>query len=120
GTAGLGRKPLVRTLDECPMGGMDSGCDEQQVEAADLTEGQRKAVNDLYTWVNVLPTMSCLCLHGPSGCGKTTVIHRAHEVAAAGKDIVTLHIDDSTDPKSLIGGFQQVPNKPGRFEWQMG
>ncbi|KAF4688471.1 AAA ATPase midasin, partial [Perkinsus olseni] len=120
GTAGLGRKPLVRALDECPMGGMDSECDEQQVEAADLTKGQRKAVNDLYTWVNVLPTMSCLCLHGPSGCGKTTVIHRAHEVAAAGKDIVTLHIDDSTDPKSLIGGFQQVPNKPGRFEWQMG
>ncbi|KAF4672212.1 AAA ATPase midasin [Perkinsus chesapeaki] len=114
-----GRRPLVKSIEEYVIG--DSGdCQEEQIGADDLTVGQQKALNDIYTWVNVLPTLSCLCLHGPSGCGKTTVIHRAHQVAAADRDLVTLHIDDSTDPKSLIGGFQQVPNKPGRFEWQMG
>ncbi|EER03941.1 hypothetical protein Pmar_PMAR017356 [Perkinsus marinus ATCC 50983] len=47
GTAELGRKPLIRSLDELAIGGTDGGCGECQVEAADLTEGQRKAVNDL-------------------------------------------------------------------------
>lgn len=47
GTAELGRKPLIRSVDELAIGGTDGGCGERQVEADDLTEGQRKAVNDL-------------------------------------------------------------------------
>lgn len=55
-------------------------------------------------------------LVGASGSGKTFVLQTA--AALAGATLVTFSINASCDTVDLLGGFDQVEDKQGEFEWR--
>lgn len=58
-------------------------------------------------------------LHGLPGSGKTSAIHKLAKDLGADSDMVTLHLNDQTDAKMLIGLYS-TGSKPGSFEWRPG
>jgi midasin (ATPase involved in ribosome maturation) len=60
-----------------------------------------------------------ILLEGPSGSGKTTLLRFIARSLGFLKDMVELHLDDSTDGKSLLGTYV-CTDVPGEFKWQPG
>jgi midasin len=60
-----------------------------------------------------------ILLHGPIGCGKTSLIHEIGRALGKDSSMITLHLNEQTDAKMLIGLYAAM-SKPGTFEWQPG
>lgn len=66
-----------------------------------------------------LKSAGSILLTGPSGSGKTTLILDAAREIGAEKSMLTLHLNEQTDAKLLIGMYTTGP-VPGSFSWQPG
>lgn len=60
-----------------------------------------------------------ILLEGPPGSGKTTLLRYIARSLGFLHDMVELHLDDSTDGKSLLGTYV-CTDVPGEFKWQPG
>lgn len=58
-------------------------------------------------------------LHGCSGAGKTALVLELARELGMDSDLVTLHLNEQTDAKMLIGLYT-TGTKPGSFEWRPG
>lgn len=58
-------------------------------------------------------------LHGTSGAGKTALVMELARELGMGSSLVTLHLNEQTDAKMLIGLYT-TGAKPGSFEWRPG
>ncbi|KAM7223879.1 hypothetical protein V8F06_000895 [Rhypophila decipiens] len=60
-----------------------------------------------------------ILLHGLSGSGKTSLVHEMARVLGKQADMVTLHLNEQTDAKMLLGLYT-TDSKPGSFQWRPG
>ncbi|KAI1282275.1 hypothetical protein F5Y07DRAFT_234953 [Xylaria sp. FL0933] len=60
-----------------------------------------------------------ILLHGPPGSGKTSVVHELARELGMESGMVTLHLNEQTDAKMLVGLYS-TDSKPGSFSWQPG
>ncbi|OTB08493.1 hypothetical protein M426DRAFT_7806 [Hypoxylon sp. CI-4A] len=60
-----------------------------------------------------------ILLHGLPGSGKTSVVHELARELGMESSLVTLHLNEQTDAKMLIGLYS-TGSKPGSFEWRPG
>ncbi|KXJ94663.1 hypothetical protein Micbo1qcDRAFT_132688 [Microdochium bolleyi] len=58
-------------------------------------------------------------VHGLPGSGKTTVVHELARQLGMESSLVTLHLNEQTDAKMLIGLYS-TDSKPGSFSWRPG
>lgn len=68
---------------------------------------------------NALLSASPILLHGLSGSGKTTLVNDFARELGKDKQMVTLHLNEQTDAKMLIGMYT-TGTKPGSFIWRAG
>ena len=81
-----------------------------------LTPG---TVENLENLSGLLQRPGSILLHGLSGSGKTSLVHEvARELGKQG-DLVTLHLNEQTDAKMLLGLYT-AGTKPGSFQWRAG
>lgn len=60
-----------------------------------------------------------ILLHGLPGSGKTSIVHELARELGMESSLVTLHLNEQTDAKMLIGLYS-TGSKPGSFEWRPG
>ncbi|KAI1454978.1 P-loop containing nucleoside triphosphate hydrolase protein [Annulohypoxylon moriforme] len=60
-----------------------------------------------------------ILLHGLPGSGKTSVVHELARELDMESSLVTLHLNEQTDAKMLIGLYS-TGSKPGSFSWRPG
>ncbi|KXX82541.1 Midasin [Madurella mycetomatis] len=60
-----------------------------------------------------------ILLHGLSGAGKTSLVHEIARELSKQKQLVTLHLNEQTDAKMLLGLYT-TDSKPGSFQWRPG
>ncbi|TGJ85619.1 hypothetical protein E0Z10_g3140 [Xylaria hypoxylon] len=60
-----------------------------------------------------------ILLHGLPGSGKTSVVHELARELGMESGMVTLHLNEQTDAKMLIGLYS-TDSKPGSFSWRPG
>jgi midasin len=60
-----------------------------------------------------------ILLHGLSGSGKTSLVRELAQELGKEANMVTLHLNDQTDAKVLIGLYA-TGSKPGSFQWRSG
>ncbi|KAK2592480.1 AAA ATPase midasin [Conoideocrella luteorostrata] len=60
-----------------------------------------------------------ILLHGMSGAGKTLFVHEIAMQLGKYSDMVTLHLNEQTDAKMLVGLYS-TDSKPGSFQWRPG
>lgn len=60
-----------------------------------------------------------ILLHGPPGVGKTALVHEFAKQLGMYSSMVTLHLNEQTDAKMLIGLYS-TDLKPGSFQWRPG
>ncbi|KAI0431499.1 hypothetical protein F5Y09DRAFT_354913 [Xylaria sp. FL1042] len=60
-----------------------------------------------------------ILLHGLPGSGKTSVVHELARELGMESRMVTLHLNEQTDAKMLIGLYS-TDSKPGSFSWRPG
>ncbi|KAJ4292276.1 AAA ATPase midasin [Collariella sp. IMI 366227] len=60
-----------------------------------------------------------ILLHGLSGAGKTSLVHEIARELGKQKEMVTLHLNEQTDAKMLLGLYT-TDSKPGSFSWRPG
>ncbi|KAF2965830.1 hypothetical protein GQX73_g7732 [Xylaria multiplex] len=60
-----------------------------------------------------------ILLHGLPGSGKTSVVHELARELGMESSMVTLHLNEQTDSKMLIGLYS-TDSKPGSFSWRPG
>ncbi|CEJ89459.1 Putative Midasin [[Torrubiella] hemipterigena] len=60
-----------------------------------------------------------ILIHGAPGVGKTAVIHEIAKQLGMYESMVTLHLNEQTDAKMLIGLYS-TDSKPGSFQWRPG
>ncbi|KAI0181074.1 midasin [Hypoxylon sp. FL1284] len=58
-------------------------------------------------------------LHGLPGSGKTSIVHELARELGMDSGLVTLHLNEQTDAKMLIGLYS-TGSKPGSFSWRPG
>ncbi|EFX05719.1 denitrification regulatory protein nirq [Grosmannia clavigera kw1407] len=58
-------------------------------------------------------------LRGPAGAGKTSLVREAARALGMEARLVTLHLNEQTDAKTLLGLYT-TGAKPGSFEWRPG
>lgn len=58
-------------------------------------------------------------LTGLPGCGKTSLLKTVADELGQGKTMITLHLNDQSDAKLLIGMYVST-STPGSFRWQPG
>ncbi|KAK8932931.1 Midasin [Metarhizium anisopliae] len=60
-----------------------------------------------------------IMLYGMAGVGKTSLIHEIATQLGMYSNMVTLHLNDQTDAKMLVGLYA-TDSKPGSFQWRPG
>ncbi|KAL6403944.1 hypothetical protein AUP68_13320 [Ilyonectria robusta] len=60
-----------------------------------------------------------ILLHGLPGVGKTALVHEIAKQLGMYSNMVTLHLNEQTDAKMLIGLYS-TDTKPGSFQWRAG
>ncbi|KAK7417901.1 AAA ATPase midasin [Neonectria magnoliae] len=60
-----------------------------------------------------------IILHGLPGVGKTALVHEIAKQLGMYSNMVTLHLNEQTDAKMLIGLYS-TDSKPGSFQWRAG
>ncbi|KAG6007079.1 hypothetical protein E4U21_006341 [Claviceps maximensis] len=60
-----------------------------------------------------------ILLHGMAGVGKTSFVHELAMQLGKYSDMVTLHLNEQTDAKMLVGLYS-TDSKPGSFQWRPG
>ncbi|KAL6692625.1 hypothetical protein J3F84DRAFT_103279 [Trichoderma pleuroticola] len=60
-----------------------------------------------------------ILLHGLPGVGKTALVHEMAKQLGMYSSMVTLHLNEQTDAKMLIGLYS-TDSKPGSFSWRPG
>ncbi|KAK5990072.1 Midasin [Cladobotryum mycophilum] len=60
-----------------------------------------------------------ILLHGLPGVGKTALVHEIAKQLGMYSSMVTLHLNEQTDAKMLIGLYS-TDSKPGSFSWRPG
>ncbi|KAK6953201.1 hypothetical protein Daesc_005501 [Daldinia eschscholtzii] len=60
-----------------------------------------------------------ILLHGLPGSGKTSIVHELARELKMEENMVTLHLNEQTDAKMLIGLYS-TGSKPGSFSWRPG
>ncbi|WYZ40395.1 hypothetical protein EsH8_IV_000736 [Colletotrichum jinshuiense] len=74
---------------------------------------------NLETLSGLLKNASPILLHGLPGSGKTSLVHEVAKEFGKHSEMVTLHINEQTDAKMLIGLYS-TDTKPGTFSWRPG
>ncbi|KAF6844959.1 denitrification regulatory protein nirq [Colletotrichum musicola] len=74
---------------------------------------------NLETLAGLLKNSSPILLHGLPGSGKTSLVHEVAKEFGKHSEMVTLHINEQTDAKMLIGLYS-TDSKPGTFSWRPG
>ncbi|CRK19155.1 hypothetical protein BN1723_017759, partial [Verticillium longisporum] len=75
--------------------------------------------NNLESLAGLLKDRKPILLHGLPGSGKTSVIHEFAKEFGKHPGMVTLHINEQTDAKMLVGLYA-ADSKPGSFSWRPG
>ncbi|RDA90373.1 hypothetical protein CP533_5634 [Ophiocordyceps camponoti-saundersi (nom. inval.)] len=81
-----------------------------------MTETTTKNLQDL---ASVLRETDPILLRGPPGAGKTALVHELARQLGTYANMVTLHLNEQTDAKMLIGLYS-TNSKPGSFQWRPG
>ena len=76
-------------------------------------------VRNLEGLAKLLQKPGPIMLHGLPGSGKTSLIHEIARDLSKSAEMVTLHLNEQTDAKMLIGLYS-TGSKPGTFEWRPG
>ncbi|KAK0711033.1 hypothetical protein B0H67DRAFT_491651 [Lasiosphaeris hirsuta] len=76
-------------------------------------------VENLENLSSLLQQSGPVLLHGLSGSGKTSLVHEVARELGKQKDLVTLHLNEQTDTKMLLGLYTSG-TKPGSFQWRHG
>lgn len=79
-----------------------------------ITPSSTKALRDIALAVTM---RAAILVHGPPSTGKTHLLTALAE--RAGRRLVTLHLTDATDAKSLLGNYV-CAERPGEFAFQPG
>lgn len=74
---------------------------------------------NLETLSSLLHIDEPILLHGLPGVGKTSLIHEVAKQLGMYANMVTLHLNEQTDAKMLIGLYT-TGSKPGSFQWRPG
>ncbi|KAM0334129.1 hypothetical protein ACHAQA_001149 [Verticillium albo-atrum] len=74
---------------------------------------------NLESLAGLLKDRKPILLHGLPGSGKTSVIHEFAKEFGKHSGMVTLHINEQTDAKMLVGLYS-ADSKPGSFSWRPG
>ncbi|EDN07367.1 conserved hypothetical protein [Histoplasma mississippiense (nom. inval.)] len=74
---------------------------------------------NLRSFGNSLLSMDPLLLVGLAGSGKTSLVHAAANRMGHSSSMITLHLNEQTDSKSLLGLYSTSP-QAGSFSWQPG
>ncbi|KAK0630835.1 P-loop containing nucleoside triphosphate hydrolase protein [Bombardia bombarda] len=76
-------------------------------------------VENLEHLSSLLQESGPILLHGLSGSGKTSLVHEIARELGKEADLVTLHLNEQTDAKMLLGLYT-TDSKPGSFQWRPG
>lgn len=76
-------------------------------------------VENLENLADMLLQSGPILLHGLSGAGKTSLVHEVARELGKQTDLVTLHLNEQTDAKMLLGLYT-TGSKPGSFQWRAG
>lgn len=79
----------------------------------------RTTLQNLESLARLLQQPGPVLLHGSSGAGKTALVLELARELGMDSSIVTLHLNEQTDAKMLIGLYT-TGTKPGSFEWRPG
>ncbi|KAH7038086.1 ATPase protein [Microdochium trichocladiopsis] len=74
---------------------------------------------NLESLAQVLLKPGPILVHGLPGSGKTSVVHELARQLGMESSLVTLHLNEQTDAKMLIGLYS-TDSKPGSFSWRPG
>ncbi|KAI1100396.1 midasin [Jackrogersella minutella] len=76
-------------------------------------------LTNLETLAHNLQKSGPILLHGLPGSGKTSIVHDLARELGMESNLVTLHLNEQTDAKMLIGLYS-TGSKPGSFSWRPG
>ncbi|KAF4457552.1 hypothetical protein F53441_602 [Fusarium austroafricanum] len=76
-------------------------------------------VSNLEQLATMLRESDPVMLHGLPGVGKTALVHEIAKQLGMYSNMVTLHLNEQTDAKMLIGLYS-TDSKPGSFQWRPG
>lgn len=75
--------------------------------------------SNLERFAGMLRDSDPILLHGLPGVGKTALVHEMAKQLGMYSNMVTLHLNEQTDAKMLIGLYS-TDVKPGSFQWRPG
>lgn len=75
--------------------------------------------SNLEALARLLRASDPVMLHGLPGVGKTSLIHEIARDLGMYSSMVTLHLNEQTDAKMLVGLYS-TDSKPGSFQWRPG
>ncbi|KHN99534.1 Midasin [Metarhizium album ARSEF 1941] len=76
-------------------------------------------IRNLERLANLLRSADPILVYGTAGAGKTSLIHEVATQLGMYSNMVTLHLNDQTDAKMLVGLYA-TDSKPGSFQWRPG
>ncbi|KAF7547787.1 hypothetical protein G7Z17_g7485 [Cylindrodendrum hubeiense] len=76
-------------------------------------------IGNLERLATMLRDSDPILLHGLPGVGKTALVHEIAKQLGMYSNMVTLHLNEQTDAKMLIGLYS-TDTKPGSFQWRPG
>jgi midasin len=77
------------------------------------------AIKNLEDITKFLQNSDPILVHGLPGSGKTSIVHEVAKELGMYDSMVTLHLNEQTDAKMLIGLYS-TDSKPGSFQWRPG
>ncbi|TWU73648.1 hypothetical protein ED733_003408 [Metarhizium rileyi] len=94
-----------------------------QVKSEDKADDEKQTIQtltpNLERLANLLRDADPILLFGMAGVGKTSLIQEIAMQLGMYSDMVTLHLNDQTDAKMLVGLYS-TDSKPGSFQWRPG